>query len=212
MASAQPRRRRRLMGEINVVPYIDVMLVLLIIFMITAPLLAEGIKVELPKAGARPIPPEMLKDSKPIVLTIDEAGRLFLNYGAKQDQPLDAAAVEAAAGCGASPCSRNRRAGARGLPRGLWRSSRGNDHPAARRCKQSRLHHAAAGTEASPLKECRRPLARNRSKANGERSRSPSCCIPRSSRLRSMAGSRGNIVRRRWRRWPSKRRWSTSAR
>ena len=62
----------RLMGEINVVPYIDVMLVLLIIFMITAPLLAEGIKVELPKAGARPIPPEMLKDSKPIVLTIDE--------------------------------------------------------------------------------------------------------------------------------------------
>ncbi len=59
------------MGEINVVPYIDVMLVLLIIFMITAPLLAEGVKVELPKAGAQPIPPEMLKDSKPIVLTID---------------------------------------------------------------------------------------------------------------------------------------------
>ncbi len=44
------------MGEINVVPYIDVMLVLLIIFMITAPLLAEGVKVELPKAGARPHP------------------------------------------------------------------------------------------------------------------------------------------------------------
>ena len=90
-------RRRRLMGEINVVPYIDVMLVLLIIFMITAPLLAEGIKVELPKAGARPIPPEMLKDSKPIVLTIDEQGRLYLNYGAKQDEPLDPAAVEAGA-------------------------------------------------------------------------------------------------------------------
>ena len=91
------RGRRRLMGEINVVPYIDVMLVLLIIFMITAPLLAEGIKVELPKAGARPIPPEMLKDSKPIVLTIDEQGRLYLNYGAKQDEPLDPAAVEAGA-------------------------------------------------------------------------------------------------------------------
>ena len=90
-------RRRRLMGEINVVPYIDVMLVLLIIFMITAPLLAEGVKVELPKAGARPIPPEMLKDSKPIVLTVDAEGRLFLNYGAKQDEPMDAAAVEAAA-------------------------------------------------------------------------------------------------------------------
>jgi biopolymer transport protein TolR len=85
------------MGEINVVPYIDVMLVLLIIFMITAPLLAEGVKVELPKAGARPIPPEMLKDSKPIVLTVDSGGRLYLNYGAKQDEPMDAAAVEAAA-------------------------------------------------------------------------------------------------------------------
>jgi biopolymer transport protein TolR len=88
MAAAQPRRRRKLMGEINVVPYIDVMLVLLIIFMITAPLLAEGIKVELPKAGARPIPQEMLKDSKPIVLTIDETGRLFLNYNKPESEPL----------------------------------------------------------------------------------------------------------------------------
>jgi biopolymer transport protein TolR len=93
----QTTRRRKLMGEINVVPYIDVMLVLLIIFMITAPLLAEGIKVDLPKAGARPIPPEMMKDSKPIVLTIDAAGRLFLNYGGKEDEPIDAAAVEARA-------------------------------------------------------------------------------------------------------------------
>ncbi len=75
------------MGEINVVPYIDVMLVLLIIFMITAPLLAEGVKVELPKAGAQPIPPEMLKDSKPIVLTIDETGRLFLNYSKPRMNP-----------------------------------------------------------------------------------------------------------------------------
>ena len=55
MASVQQTtRRRRLMAEINVVPYIDVMLVLLIIFMITAPLLTEGVKVQLPKAGARP--------------------------------------------------------------------------------------------------------------------------------------------------------------
>jgi biopolymer transport protein TolR len=85
------------MGEINVVPYIDVMLVLLIIFMITAPLLAEGIKVELPKARAQGIPPEMLKDSKPIVLTIDETGRLFLNYNKPETQPLTAEAVEAQA-------------------------------------------------------------------------------------------------------------------
>jgi biopolymer transport protein TolR len=83
------------MGEINVVPYIDVMLVLLIIFMITAPLLAEGVKVDLPKAGARAIPPEMLKDTKPIVLTIDGSGRLFLNYNDPEDQPIDAATVEA---------------------------------------------------------------------------------------------------------------------
>jgi biopolymer transport protein TolR len=92
-----PRRKRRLMGEINVVPYIDVMLVLLIIFMITAPLLAEGIKVQLPKAGAKPIPPEMMKDVKPIILSIDEAGRLFLNYNKPEDEPLTAASVEAQA-------------------------------------------------------------------------------------------------------------------
>ena len=52
---AQGSRGRRLMGEINVVPYIDVMLVLLIIFMITAPLLTQGVKVDLPKAGAEPL-------------------------------------------------------------------------------------------------------------------------------------------------------------
>ncbi|HEV8444062.1 MAG TPA: protein TolR [Steroidobacteraceae bacterium] len=99
MASVQQRttRRRRLMGEINVVPYIDVMLVLLIIFMITAPLLTEGVKVQLPKAGARPIPPEMMKDSKPIVLSIDQNARLFLNYNKPEDEPISAEKVEAEA-------------------------------------------------------------------------------------------------------------------
>lgn len=98
MAAGTKRGRgRRLMAEINVVPYIDVMLVLLIIFMITAPLLAEGVKVDLPKAGARAIPPEMLKDTKPIVLTIDASGQLFLNYNDPEEQALDAAAVEAQA-------------------------------------------------------------------------------------------------------------------
>jgi biopolymer transport protein TolR len=48
----------------------------------------------LPKAGARPIPPEMLKDSKPIVLTIDETGRLFLNYNKPETEPLTADSVE----------------------------------------------------------------------------------------------------------------------
>jgi biopolymer transport protein TolR len=97
MASVQKGRRRRLMGEINVVPYIDVMLVLLIIFMITAPLLAEGIKVDLPKANARAIPPELLKDSKPIVLSINQAGELFLNYNKPEDEPLTPERVEAQA-------------------------------------------------------------------------------------------------------------------
>ena len=91
------RRGKRLVAEMNVVPYIDVMLVLLIIFMITAPLLTEGVKVQLPKAGARPIPPEMMKDAKPIILTIDANGRLFLNYNKPEDEPLDAAKVEAEA-------------------------------------------------------------------------------------------------------------------
>jgi len=75
---AQLSRGRRLMGEINVVPYIDVMLVLLIIFMVTAPLLAQGIKVDLPKAGAEPLPPEA---QEPLVLSIDKGGKLYLNVG-----------------------------------------------------------------------------------------------------------------------------------
>src|SRR5438477_7058130 len=94
---AQLHKGRRLMGEINVVPYIDVMLVLLIIFMITAPLLTQGVKVQLPKAGAQAIPPEMMKDTKPIILSIDETGRLFLNYNKPEDEPLAAAKVEAEA-------------------------------------------------------------------------------------------------------------------
>jgi biopolymer transport protein TolR len=85
------------MGEINVVPYIDVMLVLLIIFMITAPLLAEGIRVELPRAAAEPLDPDLLKDEKPIVLTVDADGRYYLNYGPKIDVPIAMAEVQARA-------------------------------------------------------------------------------------------------------------------
>jgi colicin import membrane protein len=77
------------MGEINVVPYIDVMLVLLIIFMVTAPLLTQGIKVELPKAGAEPLAVKNKQNEKPLVLSIDSAGRLYLNVGAEPNQPVD---------------------------------------------------------------------------------------------------------------------------
>jgi len=78
--------KRRLMGEINVVPYIDVMLVLLIIFMVTAPLLTQGIEVELPKAGAEPLDPG---DAEPLVLSIDREGQMFLNVGDDPEAPLD---------------------------------------------------------------------------------------------------------------------------
>jgi biopolymer transport protein TolR len=95
MASVQ--RGRRLMGEINVVPYIDVMLVLLIIFMVTAPLLTQGIKVELPKAGAEPLAVKDRKDEKPLVLSIDRSGRLYLNIGGTPSQPIDEAVLLARA-------------------------------------------------------------------------------------------------------------------
>ncbi len=81
------RRNRRLMGEINVVPYIDVMLVLLIIFMVTAPLLTQGIKVDLPKAGAEPLPEDLMRDNQPLVLSIDKQGRYYLNLGRDHDKP-----------------------------------------------------------------------------------------------------------------------------
>ncbi len=74
------------MGEINVVPYIDVMLVLLIIFMVTAPMLSQGIKVDLPKAGAEPIQPD---DLEPLVLSIDREALMYLNIG-DPGQALDA--------------------------------------------------------------------------------------------------------------------------
>ena len=83
------RPKRRLMGEINVVPYIDVMLVLLIIFMVTAPLLTQGIKVELPKAAAEPIDARAVNNIEPLVLSVDAHGRLYLNVGATPQQPLD---------------------------------------------------------------------------------------------------------------------------
>lgn len=76
------------MGEINVVPYIDVMLVLLIIFMITAPLLNQGVKVNLPKVAARTLPANM-QQSKPIVLSLDAQGGLYLTVNGRTIGPAD---------------------------------------------------------------------------------------------------------------------------
>jgi biopolymer transport protein TolR len=87
--------RRKLMGEINVVPYIDVMLVLLVIFMITAPLLKEGVKVDLPEAGAKPIDPAFLAKHEPLIVTIDSNARLYVNFGPNPDKPASEATVSA---------------------------------------------------------------------------------------------------------------------
>jgi len=83
---ARNRVRRRPMSEINVVPYIDVMLVLLVIFVITAPLLSQGVKVDLPQAAAQPLDVE---SQEPLVVTIDSAGSYYVNYGENQSAPVD---------------------------------------------------------------------------------------------------------------------------
>ena len=88
--AAAAKRGRRLIGEINVVPYIDVMLVLLIIFMVTAPLLTQGVQVELPKAGAAPLPDPK---REPLLVSIDRAGRVFINAGEDRSRPVDEATL-----------------------------------------------------------------------------------------------------------------------
>ena len=80
------RLRRRPMSEINVVPYIDVMLVLLVIFMVTAPLITQGVKVDLPEADAEVISAET---AEPVIITVDQFGDLYLDVGEEKNQPVD---------------------------------------------------------------------------------------------------------------------------
>jgi biopolymer transport protein TolR len=84
--SARSRKKRKLKAEINVVPYIDVMLVLLIIFMVTAPLLNLGVDIELPQSNAKPV--ETQKD--PIVVEVSSDGRYFLTLQKASSEELDA--------------------------------------------------------------------------------------------------------------------------
>ncbi len=81
------RKRRRPVSEINVVPYIDVMLVLLIIFMVTAPFITQGVKVDLPKAEAQPLEEEA---KPPLIASVDAQGQYFLNVGDSQEEPMSA--------------------------------------------------------------------------------------------------------------------------
>lgn len=80
-----PRGRRRLMSDINVVPYIDVMLVLLIIFMITAPLITQGVKIDLPQAASEVLPPS---ENEPVIVSVDASGSIFVDYGEDPDAPV----------------------------------------------------------------------------------------------------------------------------
>ena len=83
------RVRKRPMSEINVVPYIDVMLVLLVIFMITAPLLSQGVKVDLPQVASAPLKTE--QNREPVIINVDARGNFYINYGENQDQPISLA-------------------------------------------------------------------------------------------------------------------------
>jgi biopolymer transport protein TolR len=83
---SRQKKSRRPMAEINVVPYIDVMLVLLVIFMITAPLLTQGVKVDLPQAESEPLPAEV---DDPVVVSVNSQGEMFIDVGEAKDQPVD---------------------------------------------------------------------------------------------------------------------------
>ncbi len=80
------RVRKRPMSEINVVPYIDVMLVLLIIFMVTAPLMTQGVKVDLPQASAEPV---QQSETEPLIVSVDADGFYYLNVGEDPKQGID---------------------------------------------------------------------------------------------------------------------------
>ena len=85
------RKRRKLKADINVVPYIDVMLVLLIIFMVTAPLLNLGVDVELPQSKAK----QIAQTSNPVIVSVDEEGRYFLKVDGGENEQIDATTLKA---------------------------------------------------------------------------------------------------------------------
>ncbi len=88
MSGFGPKIKKKLKAEINVVPMIDVMLVLLIVFMIAAPMMTQGIKVELPKAAADPVD---TKDDEPITVSIKQDGSYYIEAGGDPEKarPLD---------------------------------------------------------------------------------------------------------------------------
>lgn len=86
---------RKPMSDINVVPFIDVMLVLLVIFMITAPLLTQGVKVNLPEAQSKALSEQ---EKEPLIVTVDAEGNFYLNLADKPNQPITARTLSHLAG------------------------------------------------------------------------------------------------------------------
>ena len=86
-SQSKRKSRRGFMADINVVPYIDVMLVLLVIFMITTPLLTQGVNVNLPKTSAKALPP---KQAMPLIISVTRNGQYFLNVAKNANQALSA--------------------------------------------------------------------------------------------------------------------------
>lgn len=83
----RPRaKRHKPNAEINVVPYIDVMMVLLVIFMVTAPMLTQGVSVDLPQAKSDPVTNDDLSD--PLVISVTKTGDYYLELGENNKQPI----------------------------------------------------------------------------------------------------------------------------
>lgn len=80
-------RRRKPISDINVVPYIDVMLVLLVIFMVTAPMFNQGVQVDLPKAPSEPIK-EFMEQDEPFIVSVDQLGKIYVNKGSNPERPM----------------------------------------------------------------------------------------------------------------------------
>lgn len=84
-------RRRKPMSQINVVPYIDVMLVLLVIFMVTAPLFNQGVQVDLPQAPSEPIEEfvnQMERGEEPLIVSVDQQGKIYVNKSSNSEQAM----------------------------------------------------------------------------------------------------------------------------
>lgn len=83
------REGRSVMSEINVTPFVDVMLVLLVIFMVTTPILYQGVDVNLPKTESKPMP--SIDRERKVVVTLNEAGEIFIE---KDEYTLDELRIE----------------------------------------------------------------------------------------------------------------------